>query len=120
MEYNWTTSVFIAASDSESGVWLVLVLVLLVVVAVLATIMFPASEQRREERLTEKVKTPKEDGNPIESSQNDANRLLQQIEANTRKTESNTAKTAFWTRVVGVPVLIGLIIGALASMAQCN
>ena len=111
MEYNWTTSVFIAASDSEPGVWLVLVLLL--VVAVLATIMFPASEQRREERLTEKVKTPKEDGNPIESSQNDANQLLRQIEA-------NTAKTAFWTRVVGVPVLIGLIIGALASMAQCS
>jgi hypothetical protein len=80
-------------------------------------IKFPAAskidEQRREERLTEKVKTPKEDGNPIESSQNDANRLLRQIEA-------NTAKTAFWTKVVGVPVLIGLIIGALASMAQCS
>jgi DNA-directed RNA polymerase subunit M/transcription elongation factor TFIIS len=54
-----------------------------------------------------------EDGDPIESSQNDTNRLLRQIEA-------NTAKIAFWTRVVGVPVLIGLIIGALAGLTQCS
>ena len=53
-----------------------------------------------------------EDGDPIESSQNDANQLLRQIEA-------NTAKTAFWTRVVGVPVLIAAIIGALVSLNQC-
>ena len=53
-----------------------------------------------------------EEGDPIESSQNDANQLLRQIEA-------NTAKTAFWTRVVGVPVLIAAIIGALVSLNQC-
>ena len=56
---------------------------------------------------------PEKEASPIESSQNDTNQLLRQIEA-------NTAKTAFWTKVVGVPVLIGLIIGALASMAQCS
>jgi hypothetical protein len=120
MEYSWATSVFIAASDFASTA----VVAVVAVLGVLAVIKFPAAskidEQRREERLTEKVKTQKEHGNPIESSQNDANRLLRQIEANTRKTESNTAKTAFWTKVVGVPVLIGLIIGALASMAQCS
>ena len=53
----------------------------------------------------------KEDSNPLES-QNDTNRLLQQIEA-------NTAKTAFWTKVVGVPVLIGIIMGALTLMNEC-
>jgi hypothetical protein len=95
MEYSWATSVFIAVSGSALVVALVVVLV---VVAVVARYM---------------AESVKEDGDPIESSQNDANQLLRQIEA-------NTAKTAFWTKVVGVPVLIGLIIGALASMAQCS
>ena len=45
----------------------------------------------------------KEDGNPIKSPQ----------------IEANTAKTAFWTKVVGVPVLIGLILGALAGLTKC-
>jgi hypothetical protein len=59
------------------------------------------------------IELPEQDTRLIESSQNDANQLLRQI-------ESNTAKTAFWTKVVGVPVLIGLIIGALAGLTQCN
>jgi hypothetical protein len=99
MEYNWTTSVFIAAS--ELGVGIVLLIVLVVIGTAVGLGLWADDGD------------PKEDGDPTESSQNDANQLLRQIEA-------NTAKTAFWTKVVGVPVLIGLIIGALASMAQCS
>ena len=96
MEYSWTTSVFIAATVIN------VVMVLVAALVVVGGALYIAGGDD----------TPKEDGDPIESSQNDANRLLRQIEA-------NTAKTAFWTKVVGVPVLIGLIIGALAGLTQC-
>ena len=99
MECNWTTSVFIAASELGGGIKLLIVLVAIGTAVGLG--------------LWADDGDPKEDGDPTESSQNDANRLLRQIEA-------NTAKTAFWTKVVGVPVLIGLIIGALAGLTQCN
>jgi TPP-dependent pyruvate/acetoin dehydrogenase alpha subunit len=110
MEYNWTTSAFIAASKSFAEIALMGVgpVLLGYVVWRLLPTSKTETQRRNEEELYER-----DDGNPIESSQNDANQLLRQI-------ESNTAKTAFWTRVVGVPVLIGLIIGALASMAQCS
>ena len=63
-------------------------------------------------RQKEKQRKEWEDDTPTKSSQNDTNRLLRQI-------ESNTAKTAFWTKVVGVPVLIGIITWALVSMTKC-
>jgi outer membrane PBP1 activator LpoA protein len=114
MEYNWTTSVFIAATVIN------VVMVLVAALVVVGCALYLAGGDDTPKEAANPIKSPQTKSPQIESSQNDANRLLQQIEANTRKTESNTAKTAFWTRVVGVPVLIGLIIGALASMAQCN
>ena len=98
MEYSWATSVFIAASELGGGIKLLIVLVAIGTAVGLG--------------LWADDGDPKEDGDPTESSQNDANQLLRQIEA-------NTAKTAFWTRVVGVPVLIAAIIGALVSLNQC-
>jgi hypothetical protein len=40
-------------------------------------------------------------------------RLLRQI-------EKNTSATHFWTRVTGIPVLIGMIIGFLMAMEKCS
>jgi hypothetical protein len=69
MEYNWATPVFIAASDFAGIAGTVVVAVVAVVVTVKVLMRFPASkidEQRGEERLAEKVKKPKEYGNPKE------------------------------------------------------
>jgi hypothetical protein len=114
MEYSWTTAIFIGVTGSGLAI-----LITLIVVAGLLVMPFLPTSKTEAQRRNEEELYEREDGNPTKSSQNDANRLLQQIEANTRKTESNTAKTAFWTKVVGVPVLIGLIIGALAGLTKC-
>ena len=102
MEYSWTTSVFIALSEGA-------MMVVLCLAVVAFCLWWVVGSDRREAK--EKEQRRKEDSNPLEG-QNVTNRLLRQI-------ESNTAKTAFWTKVVGVPVLIGLIIGALAGLTKC-
>ena len=49
-----------------------------------------------------------EEGDPIESSQNDANQLLRQIEENTRRTKEVSEKFLFW--FITLPLVIGAII----------
>ena len=108
MEYSWTASVFIAVSE---GAMVVLCLAVVAFCLWWVGVSDRREAKEKEQRRKEEELYGKEDSNPLES-QNDTNRLLRQIEA-------NTAKIAFWTRVVGVPVLIGLIIGALAGLTQC-
>ena len=69
-------------------------------------------QQRREKRLAEKDEKlkeskRKEDSNPLEI-QNDTNRLLQQIEENTRRTKEVSEKFLFW--FITLPLVIGAII----------
>ena len=54
------------------------------------------------------VQDKPEDGNPIESPQNDTNRLLRQIEENTRRTKEVSEKFLFW--FITLPLVIGAII----------
>ena len=37
-----------------------------------------------------------------------------------RRIEENTSATHFWTRVTGIPVLIGMIVGFLMAMEKCS
>jgi len=37
-----------------------------------------------------------------------------------RRIEKNTSATHFWTRVTGIPVLIGMIVGFLMAMEKCS
>ncbi len=37
-----------------------------------------------------------------------------------RRIEKNTSATHFWTRVTGIPVLIGMIVGVLIAMVKCS
>ena len=37
-----------------------------------------------------------------------------------REIRDYTKKTAFWTRVTGIPVLIGMIIGFLMGLEKCS
>ena len=54
--------------------------------------------------------TPDKDTEPTED---EAVRLLRQI-------EKNTSATHFWTRVTGIPVLLGMIAGFLVALEKCN
>ena len=54
--------------------------------------------------------TPDKDTEPTED---EAVRLL-------RKIEKNTSATHFWTRVTGIPVLLGMIAGFLIALEKCN
>jgi hypothetical protein len=71
-------------------------------------------EQQRRKEDGDPIKSPqgrgnpKEDGNPIESPQNDTNRLLRQIEENTRRTKEVSEKFLFW--FITLPLVIGAII----------
>ena len=48
-----------------------------------------------------------------EPTEDEAVRLLRQI-------EKNTSATHFWTRVTGIPVLLGMIAGFLVALEKCN
>ena len=37
-----------------------------------------------------------------------------------RRIEKNTSATHFWTRVTGIPVLIGMMCGLLVAMVKCS
>ena len=37
-----------------------------------------------------------------------------------RRIEKNTSATHFWTRVTGIPVLIGMMCGLLMAMVKCS
>lgn len=64
-------------------------------------------QQRREKDEKLKESKRKEDSNPLEI-QNDTNRLLQQIEENTRRTKEVSEKFLFW--FITLPLVIGAII----------
>ena len=112
MEYNWTTSVFIGVNGSA----LAISITLIVVAALVYMAFLPTSKtetQRRKEdgdpiKSPQGRGNPKEDGNPIESPQNDTNRLLRQIEENTRRTKEVSEKFLFW--FITLPLVIGAII----------
>jgi hypothetical protein len=47
-------------------------------------------------------------------------KLLQQIEKNTAETAESSVSTLFWTRIIGLPVAIGFIVGAVMAMEKCS
>ncbi len=75
--------------------------------------------------LTDSGRTPTDSGRtPIDTSGtgvgSKATEILRKIERNTAETAESSASTLFWTRIIGLPVAIGFIVGALMAMGKCS
>lgn len=65
------------------------------------------------ERARKHAEPPPSTNRREDSSGDESIRLLRQI-------EKNTSATHFWTRVTGIPVLLGMIAGFLVALEKCN
>ena len=66
-----------------------------------------------QEHARKHVEPPPSRNRREDSSGDESIRLLRQI-------EKNTSATHFWTRVTGIPVLLGIIAGFLMALEKCN